>query len=349
MVAPGASALLRSPAAGAFTGATGIGKGALTVAPRAALFASTARPSYSPASHSRRLYRCPGPHVPSGPTRRLGAGTRVTCPHGAFESRGPAGRGEAGCAHRGGHPVRARRADQGPGLVPNVTRALARLNADLRAFLAGEHGGGKALYRGEKVLWNRDYSARSPADLAADPRACAELAETLDRLPGGVWRMVVGHSVQKAGVVTSACGGAVWRVDVGMSRGVLGSRPQALEILPGGRVAVLSAPAAPGPVDLRGRVRGGGGGGGGGGVWGAGGAVGRAGVGRGVPARGGAGKRAAAGVTRPGASRPCRQRKRKAARRAQPAQAGPARRAPSTIDQRKARARPRAQQRAAGL
>jgi hypothetical protein len=73
--------------------------------------------------------------------------------------------------------------------------------------------------------------------------------------------MVVGHSVQKAGVVTSACGGAVWRVDVGMSRGVLGSRPQALEILPGGRVAVLSAPAAPGPVDLRGRVRGGGWGG----------------------------------------------------------------------------------------
>jgi hypothetical protein len=58
-------------------------------------------------------------------------------------------------------------------------------------------------------------------------------------MPHHVARMVVGHSPQPDGHVTSACGGAVWRVDVGMSRGTLKSAPQALEILPGGKVRVL--------------------------------------------------------------------------------------------------------------
>ena len=122
----------------------------------------------------------------------------------------------------------------------NVTKVLQKLNTDLSAFFAGELKGKKA-YKGEKVLWNRDYSGRSVADLSADPRACAELAETLERMPGSVRRMVVGHSVQKGGSVTSACGGAVWRVDIGMSRGVLGSSPQVLEIRPGGQVTILSS------------------------------------------------------------------------------------------------------------
>jgi hypothetical protein len=122
----------------------------------------------------------------------------------------------------------------------NVTKVLQKLNADLSAFFAGEQMGKKA-YKGEKVLWNRDYSGRSVAELSADPRACAELAETLERMPGSVRRMVVGHSVQKGGSVTSACRGAVWRVDIGMSRGVLGSSPQVLEIRPGDRVTVLSS------------------------------------------------------------------------------------------------------------
>jgi hypothetical protein len=62
---------------------------------------------------------------------------------------------------------------------------------------------------------------------------------TYTGMPHHVARMVVGHSPQPDGHVTSACGGAVWRVDVGMSRGTLKSAPQALEILPGGKVRVL--------------------------------------------------------------------------------------------------------------
>ena len=118
----------------------------------------------------------------------------------------------------------------------NSTRDLEHLNSELKSFFAGK----KQRYKGEKALWNRDYSGRSSEQLAADPRACKELAETLERLPGRVHRMVVGHSVQKNGAITSACRGAVWRVDVGMSRGVRGSKPQVLEIRPEGRISILS-------------------------------------------------------------------------------------------------------------
>jgi hypothetical protein len=104
----------------------------------------------------------------------------------------------------------------------NVTHKLAQLNADLRAFFAGA----APKYKGEGVLWSRDYSSRSPRQLERDPTACPDLHHLLARLPAPgparVRRMVVGHSVQKGGEVTSACGGAVWRVDVGMSRGVRG-------------------------------------------------------------------------------------------------------------------------------
>lgn len=49
-------------------------------------------------------------------------------------------------------------------------------------------------------------------------------------MPPGVTRVVVGHSVQAGGQITSACGGSVWRIDVGLSKGVLNSGPQVLEI-----------------------------------------------------------------------------------------------------------------------
>jgi hypothetical protein len=56
----------------------------------------------------------------------------------------------------------------------------------------------------------------------------------------GARRMVVGHTVQKAGI-SSACGDRVYRIDVGLSR-YYGDGPiQVLEI-DGDRVRVLSAP-----------------------------------------------------------------------------------------------------------
>eukprot|EP00976_Prorocentrum_cordatum_P107994 1194750-Prorocentrum_minimum.AAC.5 len=47
----------------------------------------------------------------------------------------------------------------------------------------------------------------------------------------GCKRLVVGHTPQLDGC-NATCGGKVWRVDVGMSAGVLNQEAQALEILP---------------------------------------------------------------------------------------------------------------------
>jgi hypothetical protein len=58
-------------------------------------------------------------------------------------------------------------------------------------------------------------------------------------LPGNVTRMVVGHTPQAMGA-NEVCRGGVWRIDVGMSRGVLGGTPQVLEIRPGQKVKVLT-------------------------------------------------------------------------------------------------------------
>jgi hypothetical protein len=52
------------------------------------------------------------------------------------------------------------------------------------------------------------------------------LSETLAMIPAK--RMVVGHTVQRNGI-NAACGDAVWRIDVGLSK-VYGGKPQVLEI-----------------------------------------------------------------------------------------------------------------------
>eukprot|EP00897_Mesotaenium_endlicherianum_P008207 jgi/Mesen1/7414/ME000388S06628 len=67
--------------------------------------------------------------------------------------------------------------------------------------------------------------------------ACAALEAALDAV--GARRLVVGHTPQMVGA-NSECGGRVWRIDVGMSSGILNAPPQVLEIN-GGNVQVLSS------------------------------------------------------------------------------------------------------------
>ena len=50
----------------------------------------------------------------------------------------------------------------------------------------------------------------------------------------GASRMVMGHTIQDAGV-NAACGGKALRVDVGMSKGCGGNQPEALEVLGDGQ------------------------------------------------------------------------------------------------------------------
>ena len=79
-------------------------------------------------------------------------------------------------------------------------------------------------------------------------KVCRQLKSTLRKLPNGVKRMVVGHTPQPGGIVTTACGGSVIRIDVGMSRGIFGAAPQVIEVSPkfkgGFRVISGSRPGA---------------------------------------------------------------------------------------------------------
>ena len=65
---------------------------------------------------------------------------------------------------------------------------------------------------------------------------CAAVTEALAGL--GVQRMVVGHTVQGQGI-TSACGEALWRIDVGLSRHY-GGPIEVLELTPGAPGKVLT-------------------------------------------------------------------------------------------------------------
>ena len=55
----------------------------------------------------------------------------------------------------------------------------------------------------------------------------------------GASRVVIGHTVQERGI-NAACGGRVWRVDVGLSQAMMSAPSQALEIRRDGGVRVLA-------------------------------------------------------------------------------------------------------------
>lgn len=80
----------------------------------------------------------------------------------------------------------------------------------------------------DSVVWNRLYS-RDTSDLADYQMNQIQgiLEETLQAV--GAKAMVVGHTPQTSGVNCEFdC--SIWRIDVGMSSGVLDSTPEVLEI-----------------------------------------------------------------------------------------------------------------------
>lgn len=107
------------------------------------------------------------------------------------------------------------------GVLPeHVDWGLDWMNAEIRSWLRGETRQPEWI-RGElSPVWNRLYSD------APDMAACDTLAMVLEGLD--VERMVVGHTIQEAGI-TSYCGGRVWCIDVGMAEHY-GGRPEVLEI-----------------------------------------------------------------------------------------------------------------------
>ena len=94
------------------------------------------------------------------------------------------------------------------------------------------------------VMWNRAYGKERYSSPAERHGACRQLKTALDA--AGCDRLVVGHTPQLGGA-NCECGGTVWRLDVGMSSGVLNARPAVLELPRGGadepRVLVVGGPA----------------------------------------------------------------------------------------------------------
>jgi hypothetical protein len=137
------------------------------------------------------------------------------------------------------------------GLLPaHAAFGLARLNALTRAWFAGalptgadDAAVGALLAAPDSPLWTRRYA------LHVDAAACAELAATLRAL--GAARLVVGHTPQ-AGGITAACGGLVWRVDVGLAAAfhpvfpaAAATAVQVLEVTAARGAAVLTAGPTP--------------------------------------------------------------------------------------------------------
>jgi hypothetical protein len=106
-------------------------------------------------------------------------------------------------------------------LGAHVRYGLARINQAASAWLLGTPAElPRILFAQDAPVWTRLYSDGAPS-----AEACAQLADVLRRT--GTRRLVVGHTVQPE--INSACGGAVWRIDVGLSRH-FGGPTQVLEI-----------------------------------------------------------------------------------------------------------------------
>lgn len=99
---------------------------------------------------------------------------------------------------------------------------LATTNPSARCWLAGKAGQAPpaVLEDSEGPVWTRAWGG--------DQVDCAALKATLARL--GVARMAVGHTVQAA--MNDVCGGALWRIDVGLGKNYDGPI-QVLEIAGG--------------------------------------------------------------------------------------------------------------------
>lgn len=78
------------------------------------------------------------------------------------------------------------------------------------------------------VVWNRRFAKEKYTNPAERYTDCSVLRQALAMVPGAT-RLVVGHTPQTSGC-NSECDGAVWRIDVGLSRGVFAAGPQVLEI-----------------------------------------------------------------------------------------------------------------------
>jgi hypothetical protein len=113
-------------------------------------------------------------------------------------------------------------------LGPWVAR-IDELNQSTRCWMDGQaREPPAALTSDDSPVWTRAAGAANVD--------CGPIRAALDALR--VQRMVVGHTVQQHGI-TSACDGALWRIDVGLAT-YYGGPIQVLEIVPGAPIKVIT-------------------------------------------------------------------------------------------------------------
>jgi hypothetical protein len=105
------------------------------------------------------------------------------------------------------------------GVTESWMTKLDQTNLEARCWLDGDIATPASALTGEdSPVWTRAYGG--------DDVDCAALGRVLKQL--GAKRMIVAHTVQKAGI-NSQCDGALWRIDVGMTA-MIGGPIQVLEL-----------------------------------------------------------------------------------------------------------------------
>jgi hypothetical protein len=126
------------------------------------------------------------------------------------------------------------------GILPEHAPYVGAINEAVRLWMRGEIPRMPDLAMSQRSpVWIRDLSEGQPSD-----RTCQSAREALRTL--GVSRLVVGHTIQEMGI-NAACGGQVWRIDVGMSR-FYGHRPVQVLELKDGQATALREDLGPSPT-----------------------------------------------------------------------------------------------------
>eukprot|EP00210_Caulerpa_lentillifera_P000493 g476.t1 len=122
------------------------------------------------------------------------------------------------------------------GLLPiHVNYGLERVNAEMSAWMRGEitSSGSKAtppyiaMGGSNSILWNRTLAQERFNTPYERYYACSLVKSVLKKLK--LKRIVLGHTPQLSGC-NCECNGQIWKVDVGMSEGVLNAEPQLITI-----------------------------------------------------------------------------------------------------------------------
>ncbi|WCJ21895.1 Calcineurin-like metallo-phosphoesterase superfamily protein [Euphorbia peplus] len=121
-------------------------------------------------------------------------------------------------------------------LAEHVEYGLERMNREVRDWISGLAQKSAPNYcRGrDSVVWLRKFSHEAAVNCD-----CSALEHVLATVPG-VKRMIMGHTIQQAGI-NGVCENKAIRIDVGMSKGCTNGLPEVLEINDKSELRILTS------------------------------------------------------------------------------------------------------------